>query len=67
MARWAIMERGIKTGPALCKTRNMIWALEAVSLTGFKSCKPCIAFRPKGVAALSRPNKLAEKFMIIWP
>jgi hypothetical protein len=26
-----------------------------------------MAFNPKGVAALSRFNKLAEKFIMIWP
>ena len=26
-----------------------------------------MAFRPKGVAALSRPSRLAEKFITMWP
>ena len=36
-------------------------------LFGFNSCRLSIAFKPKGVAALSRFNKLAEKFIIICP
>ena len=62
-----MMDSGISTGPAVCSTRNMIWALEAVSLSGFSSCKLCIAFSPNGVAALSRPSILAEKLIIICP
>src|SRR5574340_1584719 len=66
-ARMAIILTGIKVSPDACKQRNMICELEAVSLWGFISCKLSIAFIPKGVAALSRPNKLAEKFITMCP
>ena len=35
------------------------WALEAVSLLGFSSCRWAMAFRPKGVQAFPKPKKLA--------
>ena len=63
----AITLTGIKFKPAACKQRNMICELEATSLVGLSSCKLSIAFNPKGVAALSKPSRLAEKFMIICP
>ena len=45
--------------------QTMICELEATSLFGFNSCRLCIAFNPKGVAALSRFKRLAEKFIMI--
>ena len=66
-ARAAMIETGMSVSPEACKHKNMICALDARSLFGFISCKLCIAFSPKGVAALSRPRRLAEKFIIIWP
>src|SRR6476661_10075481 len=45
----------------------MIWALDALSALGLISCRLCMAFKPKGVAALSNPKRFAEKFIIIWP
>ena len=65
MALCAMMESGIICKPDVCKTKNIICALEAVSLLGLSSCKLCMAFKPNGVAALSNPNILAEKFIII--
>ena len=53
--------------PEAFKTKNIICAFEATVLFGFNSCKSFIAFSPKGVAALSRPSILAEKFIIIEP
>ena len=64
-ARTAIMLTGIKVGPHACKERNMIWAFEATVLLGLSSWRLSIVFNPKGVAALSKPNKFAEKFIII--
>ena len=45
----------------------MIIGLLAVSFFGFSSCNPSIAFRPKGVAALSKPSILAARFIKILP
>ena len=58
---------GIRVRPDACSAMNMIWALDATSLFGFNSCKLSIAFKPKGVAALSRLSRLALKFIIICP
>ena len=66
-ARMAMMLMGIRVRPDACKTKNMIWELLAVSLLGFSVCKLSMAFCPKGVAALSSPSKLAEKFIIMCP
>src|SRR5215213_1853547 len=63
----AMMLTGMSVKPEACKQRNMICALEALSLLGLISWRLCMAFRPKGVAALSRPIRLAEKFIIMWP
>lgn len=38
-------------------------ALLALSLWGFNFCSSRMAARPKGVAALPRPSRLAERFM----
>src|ERR1043166_2312483 len=66
-ARAAIIETGMSVRPDACKHRNMICALDALSLFGFSSCRLSIAFSPKGVAALSRPKRFAEKFIIMSP
>src|SRR5665213_4545354 len=66
-ARIAMMLTGISVSPDACRHRNMICELEAVSLLGFSSWRLSIAFSPKGVAALSSPNRFAEKFMTMWP
>ena len=61
----AMMLTGIKVRPEACKHKNMIWAFDAVSFLGLICCKLSIALIPNGVAALSNPSKLAEKFIII--
>src|SRR5690242_5533387 len=66
-ARIAIMLTGISVNPEACKHKNMICEFEAVSLFGLSSCRLSIALMPKGVAALSRPKRLAEKFITICP
>ena len=53
--------------PDVFKTRNMIIAFDAVSFFGLSSCRPSIALRPSGVAALSRPSMLAAMFMKMLP
>src|SRR6202000_580738 len=50
IARWAMMVTGNNCNPEVSITRYIIWALEAVSLSGFNSCKLSIAFKPSGVA-----------------
>ena len=60
-ARTAITLTGIRFKPAACKQRNMICELEATSLLGFSSCRLCIAFNPKGVAALSKSEQVCRK------
>src|SRR5690348_6159058 len=66
-ALMAIMLTGINVRPDACKHKNIICALEAVSFLGFISCRLSIALIPKGVAALSRPKRLAEKFITMCP
>ena len=67
MARCAKMDMGIIVRPDVLMTRNMIWALLAVSFLAFSSCMLLMAFKPIGVAALSNPNILAEKLSSSWP
>ena len=66
-ARKVITEIGITVSPEVFKTRNMICASEARSFSGLSSCNSFIAFNPSGVAALSKPNMFAEKFIMIEP
>ena len=66
-ARKAMMLTGINCKPDACRQRNIICALEALVLSGLISCKLAMAFNPKGVAALSSPNRLALKFIIMCP
>ena len=66
-ARCAMMASGIRVNPEVCRTRNMICASVASSGFGLSVCRLSIAFRPKGVAALSSPSRLAEKFITMWP
>ena len=58
---------GISVSPEVLSTKNMISAFEAVSFLGFNSCNSFIAFKPSGVAALSRPSILADKFINMVP
>ena len=62
-----MMETGMMVSPDVFSTRNMIMELVAVSFFGFSVCNSCMAFRPTGVAALSRPSMLAEMFMKMLP
>ena len=66
-ARYTMMPIGMMTNPEVFSTRNMIIGLLAVSFLGFSSCNPSMAFKPRGVAALSSPSILAARFMKILP
>ena len=66
-ARYIMMLTGIRIRPEVLMTRNMIIGLVAVSLRGFSSWSSFIAFSPKGVAALSSPSMLADRFMKMEP
>jgi hypothetical protein len=58
---------GSNVRPAACRQRNMIWLFVARSLFGLSSCMLSMAFKPKGVAALSRPRKFAAKLSVMNP
>ena len=62
-----MIDTGIIVRPEVFKTRNIIIGLLAVSFFGLRLCNSCIAFSPTGVAALSSPSILAEKFINIDP
>ena len=66
-ALYTITPKGTKVSPVVFNTRNMIIGLLAVSLSGFISCISFIAFRPRGVAALSSHSIFEETFMKIDP
>ena len=66
-ARYRRTVTGISVSPEVFSTRNMIIELLAVSFLSLISCSSCIALSPMGVAALSRPSMLAEKFMNMVP
>ena len=66
-ARYTMMLIGISVSPDVFSTRNMIMGLLAVSFLEFNSCRPSIAFSPKGVAALSSPSILAARFIKMLP
>ncbi len=63
----AIILTGISVSPEACRQRNITCASLARSLSGFNSCRLSIALNPNGVAALSNPKRLAEKFIIMCP
>src|SRR6187431_1329670 len=63
----AMIETGINVNPAAWRHINITCAFVALLLSGFNSCKLSIALIPKGVAALSSPSMLAEKFIIMCP
>ena len=48
-------------------TMNMIMSLVAVSGSGLRVCSSFIALSPSGVAALSSPSTLADRFITIAP
>ena len=62
-----MMLTGINVSPDVLRTRNIIIELVAVSFFSFSACSCSIAFKPKGVAALSSPNILAEIFIKMLP
>ena len=66
-ARYIMIVIGIKVKPEALMQRNITIELLARSFSGFRSCNCCIAFKPIGVAALSKPNKFAERFMNMEP
>ena len=66
-ARYTMMLTGMMVRPEVLSTRNIIMGFEAVSLRGLSSCRRSMAFRPRGVAALSRPSILAERFIKMLP
>ena len=61
------MLTGINVRPDVLRTKNMIIGLLAVSFFRLRVCSCSMAFSPKGVAALSRPNILAAMFIKILP
>ena len=67
VCRMAMTEVGISVSPAVFSTRNMICALVAVPGRVLSDCNSCIAFSPRGVAALSSPSRLALMFIVIAP
>ncbi len=58
---------GMMVRPEVFRTRNMIIGFVAVSFFGLSSCSCCMAFRPVGVAALSRPSMLEATFIKMEP
>ena len=60
-------DTGIMVSPEVFSARNIICASDAVSFFGFRVCSDCMALSPIGVAALSSPSMLAEKFMSSCP
>ena len=66
-ARYTMMLTGMMVRPDVLMTRNIIIGLVAVSFFGLSCCRPSMAFRPRGVAALSSPSMLAAMFMKMLP
>ena len=66
-ARYTMMLTGISVRPLVFSTKNIIIGFDAVSFFVFSSCICSIAFRPRGVAALSSPSMLAAMFMKMLP
>lgn len=66
-ARYMKMVTGNNVTEEVFKTKNMIWALVAVSGFGFRRCKSVMALMPSGVAALSSPNILAARLRVTVP
>ena len=60
---YIMIEIGMKHSPEALRIKNIIMASVAVSLRGLRVWSSCMALRPSGVAALSRPSMLAETFM----
>ena len=66
-ARYTMIEMGMSVRPEVFSTKNIIMGLVAVSFFLFRSCSCSMARKPKGVAALSRPNILAAMFIKMLP
>ena len=66
-ARYVNMVTGNKVTAEVFSTKKRICALLAVSLNGLSFCNSCMALMPRGVAALSSPNALADIFITIAP
>ena len=62
-----MMEMGMIVMPDVLSVRNIIIELLAVSFALLMLCNSCMALRPMGVAALSRPSILAEIFIKMAP
>src|SRR5665648_1167724 len=67
LRRTAITVAGMIVIQEVFKARNVIMAGLAVSGVAFSFWSSCIAFSPKGVAALPNPSMLALKFIIMAP
>ena len=66
-ARYIKIDTGSKVSDEAFITKKRICALLAIFGVGLSDCNDRIAFNPIGVAALSRPNPFAIKFMVIRP
>src|SRR5690625_2845889 len=66
-ARYMKIVTGSTVRDEAFSTRKRIWALVAVFGSGFRLCRACIARRPMGAAALSRPRPLAAKSSVMRP
>ena len=66
-ARYIIIVIGINVSPEALIHKNIIIGLLADALLVFISWSSFMAFNPIGVAALSSPNRLADKFINIDP
>ena len=59
--RIASMLMGIMVRLEVFSTRNMICGSDAFSWSGFTSCNSFMAFKPRGVAALSKPKHIGAE------
>ena len=64
-ARYSRMVTGNRVTAEVLSTRNRIWALLATWGSGLRLCRSFMALIPSGVAALSRPRILADRFRVI--
>ena len=66
-ARYVMIDTGTNVNPLVTSTRNIIIEFDALSFCLFDSCNSCIACSPSGVAALSIPSIVADRFISIDP
>ena len=66
-ARYINIDTGSKVSDDAFKTKNIICASLATTGSGLSDCNSRMAFKPMGVAALSKPSALAVKFIVIKP